>query len=69
MNLYSAIVAVVALWAVVRITQIWLQGRAQSDRADPRQAEIEQLEQRVRTLERLATDQSETLKRKFDDLE
>jgi len=67
MNLYSAIVAGIAIWAVVRITQHWLAAR-QRDRADGERAEIEALEARVRTLERLVTDRRESLKREFEDL-
>ncbi len=72
MNLYSAIVAIVALWAVVRVSQHWAAGR-QIDRQNAdtskREAQLEQLEQRVRTLERLVTDDSERLRHKFDELE
>lgn len=71
MNVYSAIVAVFAIWAVVRITQHWLgarraaRGEAESGQ---HQQELERLESRVRTLERLVTDDRESLARKIDDL-
>lgn len=72
MNIYSAIVAVFAMWAVVRITQHWLaarrDARAGSDagRADE---QLRKLEARVQTLERLVTDDRESLSRRIDDLE
>lgn len=71
MNIYSAVVAVFAIWAVVRITQHWLAARrdaragAESGR---HKQELERLESRVRTLERLVTDDRESLARKIDDL-
>jgi hypothetical protein len=67
MNLYSAIVAAIAIWAVVRITQHWLAARRPPADEDNR-AEIEALEARVRTLERIVTDRRESLERKFDEL-
>lgn len=67
MNLYSAIVAAIAIWAVVRITQHWLSAR-QRQADDGERAKIEALEARVRTLERIVTDRRESLERKFDDL-
>lgn len=71
MNIYSAIVAVFAIWAVVRVTQHWLAARrdatAGTESARHRE-ELEQLESRVRTLERLVTDDTESLSRRFDDL-
>lgn len=72
MNIYSAVVAVFAIWAVVRITQHWLaarrDARAGNDagRADER---LRELESRVQTLERLVTDDRESLSRRIDDLE
>ncbi|HMB39043.1 MAG TPA: hypothetical protein VKO85_08190 [Wenzhouxiangellaceae bacterium] len=71
MNIYSAIVAVFAIWAVVRITQHWLgarrDARAGTESGQHKQ-ELEQLESRVRTLERLVTDDRESLARRIDDL-
>lgn len=71
MNMYSAIVAVFAIWAIVRITQHWLgarrEARAGAESGRHKQ-ELEQLESRVRTLERLITDDRETLARRIDDL-
>lgn len=71
MNIYSALVAVVAIWAVVRITQHWLaarrDARAGAESGQHKQ-ELERLESRVRTLERLVTDERESLARRIDDL-
>lgn len=72
MNIYSALVAVFAIWAVVRITQHWLAARRDTgagEEAERRKAEIERLEARVRTLERIVTDDRESLARRIDNLE
>jgi len=72
MNLYSALVAVFAIWAVVRITQHWLASRNNDDsgeQAEQRTAEIDRLEARVRTLEKIVTDDRDSLARRIDDLE
>lgn len=71
MNIYSAIVAVFAIWAIVRITQHWLASRRDAragNEAGQHKQEFEQLESRVRTLERLVTDDRESLSRRIDDL-
>lgn len=71
MNIYSAAVAIIAIWAVVRITQHWLgsrrDARAGAESGQHKQ-ELEQLESRVRTLERLVTDDRESLARRIDGL-
>lgn len=72
MNLYSALVAVFAIWAVVRITQHWLAARRNNEsgeQAEQHKAEIDRLEARVRTLEKIVTDDRESLARRIDDLE
>ena len=71
MNLYSAIVAAIAIWAVVRITQHWLAARdgdSAAKREAAHEAELEELEARVRNLERIVTDRRESLESEFDDL-
>lgn len=71
MNIYSAVVAVFAIWAVVRITQHWLGARRDARagaESGQHKKELERLESRVRTLERLVTDDRETLSRRIDDL-
>lgn len=72
MNLYTAIVAVVAICAVVQISRHWFAGRHAAD--EERQtrnhdADLQRLEERIRTLERIVTDNRDTLRHKFDDLE
>jgi len=72
MNLYSAMVAIFALWAIVRITPHWVDGHRaarQNGDSSTRDAEIERLEERVRTLERIVTDDSNRLRHKFDEIE
>lgn len=72
MNLYSALVAAFAIWAVVRITQHWLAARNNNEsgeQAEHHKAEIDRLEARVRTLEKIVTDDRESLARRIDDLE
>ncbi|MCA1779711.1 MAG: hypothetical protein LC637_10080 [Xanthomonadaceae bacterium] len=71
MNLYSAIVAAIAIWGVVRVTQLWLAGKRQAKSQSVhagQQHAIEDLESRIRTLERIVIDDQGALKRKFDDL-
>lgn len=72
MNIYSAVVAIFAIWAVVRITQHWLasrrDARAGAESGEHKQ-ELERLESRVRTLERLVTDGRDSLARRIEDLE
>ena len=72
MNLYSALVAAFAIWGVVRITQYWLNARNNNDsgeQAEQHKDEIARLEARVRTLERIVTDDRDSLARRIDDLE
>lgn len=70
MNLYSALVTVVAILAVVRLVRDW-QAARKSDPEAAQQSEerIAELEQRICTLERLVTDERASLRRRFDDLE
>ena len=72
MNLYTAIVAVVAIWAVVQISRHWFAGRhaaGEGRQAQDHDAELKRLEDRIRTLERIVTDHRDTLRHQFDDLE
>jgi uncharacterized protein YlxW (UPF0749 family) len=72
MNLYSALVAAFAIWGVVRVTQYWLSARNSNDSSEQEErlkAEINRLEARVRTLERIVTDDRESLARRIDRLE
>jgi len=72
MNLYSALVAVFAIWAVVRITQHWLTARrntGSAEQAGQLRAELDRIEARVRSLEKIVTDERESLARRIDELE
>ena len=72
MNLYSAIVAVIAIWAVAEITKSWLAARQDERSGDAdsaRRAEVEELEARVRNLERIVTDRRDSLERSFEEIE
>lgn len=70
MNLWSALVAVVAIWGVVEIVRHWSKGKqAQPTDGSPMNAdELDELRRRIETLERIITDDKESLRRKFDDL-
>ncbi len=69
MNLYSAIVAVVAIWALVQVVRYWADSRRESTAGNGADDErLDTLEERIRTLERIITDERESLRRKFDDL-
>ncbi|MDX1625382.1 MAG: hypothetical protein R3323_02605 [Wenzhouxiangellaceae bacterium] len=70
MNIWTAIVAMAAIWGVVQVSRSWMDGRQRSkDREEfvPRD-QVEELESRIRTLERIVTDDRESLRRKIDDL-
>ncbi|NKI35974.1 hypothetical protein HFP89_12455 [Wenzhouxiangella sp. XN79A] len=70
MNLWTALVAIAGIIGIVQITRYRLESRrAETAEPDPHAREtIERLEERVRTLERIVTDDKEALKRRFDDL-
>ncbi|MDT8438179.1 MAG: hypothetical protein RQ729_04120 [Wenzhouxiangellaceae bacterium] len=68
MNLYSALVTIVAILAVVRLLRDWQAGRNRPPADAESTARVAELEERVRTLERIITDDREALQRKFDDL-
>ncbi|MGY6555978.1 MAG: hypothetical protein ACXIUM_15790 [Wenzhouxiangella sp.] len=69
MNFFSAAVAIMAIIAVTEITKKWLKARqARPEDLDRIEQTVESLRERVETLERIVTDQRETLRRKFDEL-
>lgn len=71
MNLFSAIVAIVAIWGVVQIAAYWTRSRREASDGklgEEQREAIAALEERVRTLERIVTDDRGSLVRKFDDL-
>lgn len=69
MNFFSAAVAIMAIIAVTEITKKWLKARhSRPQDLDRLEQTVEDLRERVETLERIVTDQRETLRRKFDEL-
>jgi len=71
MNIFSAFVAIAAIYGVVRIAQYWFESRRTppQDHDRDRSSEVEQeLRERIETLERIVTDQREKLKRQIDEL-
>lgn len=69
MNFFSAAVAIIAIIAVAEITKKWLKTRqARPEDLGRLEQTLEELRERVETLERIVTDQRETLRRKFDEL-
>ena len=69
MNVFSAFVAIAAIIGIVSISRAWLEKRNQNAQI---QASVEDalgdLRERIETLERIVTDQRETLRKKFDEL-
>jgi predicted DNA-binding transcriptional regulator len=69
MNIFSAFVAIAAIYGVVRITQYWFESRKAAPPDHARMDELErELRERIETLERIVTDQREQLKRQIDEL-
>lgn len=69
MNFFSAAVAIMAIIAVAEITKKWLEARRRRpEDLDRVEQALSDLRERVETLERIVTDQRETLRRKFDEL-
>jgi hypothetical protein len=69
-NFWTAMVAIVGIAGIVQIVRYKIEAK-KSDVApeDPEAREtIKQLEDRVQTLERIVTDDKETLKRRIDEL-
>jgi len=69
MNLFSAFVAIAAIFGVVRIAQYWIESRKAPPPDHQRMDELErELRERIETLERIVTDQRDQLKRQIDEL-
>lgn len=69
MNIFSAAVAIVAILGIVSISEKWIKARRSSDQlASSVEEALSDLRERIETLERIVTDQRETLRRKFDEL-
>lgn len=69
MNVFSAFVAIAAIYGVVRIAQYWFESRRAPPPDHERMDQVErELRERIETLERIVTDQREQLKRQIDEL-
>ena len=69
MNFFSAFVAVAAIIGIVSIGRAWIEGRHQNAKLEASVNEaLSDLRERIETLERIVTDQRETLRKKFDEL-
>ncbi|MFP4208423.1 MAG: hypothetical protein ACLFSC_07155 [Wenzhouxiangella sp.] len=69
MNFFSAAVAIVAILGIVSIGQKWVESRRHGAALeDSVNDALADLRERIETLERIVTDQRETLRRKFDEL-
>lgn len=72
MNLWTALVAIVAIWGIVAIVQHWSRARRieNADGLDQRLDALEkELKERIQTLEKIVTDDRDDLARRFDDLD
>lgn len=69
MNLFSALVAIIAILAVVTISRQWFEARHRNGLNDERLEQLDsELRERIETLERIVTDQRDELRRKFDEI-
>jgi len=69
MNVFSAFVAIAAIYGVVRVSQHWFESRKVPPPDHERISQVEQeLRERIETLERIVTDQRDQLKRQIDEL-
>lgn len=69
MNLFSAMVAIAAIFGIVAIARAWVDARSAQGGDHKRLDKIEtEFRERIETLERIVTDQREQLKRKIDEL-
>lgn len=70
MNFWTAMVVIVGIVGIVQIARYKVEaGKSDGPREDPEaRATIRRLEDRVQILERIVTDDKETLKRRIDEL-
>ncbi len=69
MNLFSAMVAIAAIFGVVAVARYWFESRHHDGVDDERLDRLEdELRERIENLERIVVDQREQLKRKIDEL-
>lgn len=72
MNLWTALVAIAAIWGVVEVFRQWAMNKRKSQAGDEHRVSeqaMRELRQRIETLERIVTDDKEALRRKFDELQ
>lgn len=69
MNLFTALVAITAILAVVTISRHWFESRRKSGLNHERLEQLDsELRERIETLERIVTDQRDALRKKFDEI-
>ncbi len=69
MNVFSAMVTIVAILGVVAIARAWVESRKHSAVDNDRLERMErEFRERIETLERIVTDQRDQLKRQIDEL-
>lgn len=69
MNVFSAAVAIVAIIGIVSLGRSWVESRHRNVNMQASVDEaLTELRERIETLERIVTDQRETLRKKFDEL-
>jgi len=68
-NVFSAAVAIVAILGIVSLGRSWVESRQRNVKLEASVDEaLADLRERIETLERIVTDQRETLRKKFDEL-
>jgi hypothetical protein len=69
MNVFSAMVAIAAIFGIVAVARYWFESRGRDGVEAERFERLEiELRERIETLERIVTDQREQLRRKIDEL-
>ena len=72
MNVFEFVLILLVIVFVYRIVESYIKGRPDRDKtteANDMDARLKEMEDRVRVLERIVTDDRYDLKRKFEDLE
>jgi hypothetical protein len=68
-NVFSAAVAIVAILGIVSLGRSWVENRQRNVKLEASLDDaLADLRERIETLERIVTDQRETLRKKFDEL-
>jgi len=73
MNPFEFVIAIIVLSFIYKLADGWMRNRTQTSVADPARAQLhkrlDEVEERVRVLERIVTDERFDLKQQFKDLE